>query len=127
MENKFDELIFLLRDGYILKKVYDYNFCYNKKINSSYMYVFRRVLIVFSFNENLSFNNLIEILGLRKKDIIKSFFFRIGLDFNNYEDKIKLLGYKIDDKFELDINMKKLEKLFDLIKGDIIKNLVYEK
>lgn len=127
LENKFDELIFLSRDGYILKKAYDHNFCYNKKINSSYMYASRRALIVPSFNENLSFNNLIEILGLRKKDTIKSFFSRIGLDFNNYEDKIKLSGYKIDDKLELDTNMKKLEKLFDLIKGDIIKNSAYEK
>ena len=126
-DNGLEELVFLSRDGFILKKAYDEYFYSKNKINDKYMYVSRRTLIVPSFNENLTFEKMLRILGLTKKDTIESFFLRIGLNANNYRNEIELSGYKVEDKIGINPNNKKLEKLYDRIKDDIIKNALYER
>ena len=44
-ENDVDELLFVARDGYILKKVYDKYFCEKLKIKSEYVYLTRAVAL----------------------------------------------------------------------------------
>ncbi len=120
--NNLDKLIFFSRDGYLLKEAYDKYFMNENKFETDYMYISRRAIIVPSFNEDLKFDQLIEILGLRKKDTIKSFFSRIGLEYNLFRKEIEESGYKVDEYINLNSKKSNLEKLYNTIRKDIIQN-----
>lgn len=127
VENNIDELVFLARDGYILKKAYDDIIYSNNKRMDKYMYASRRTLIVPSFDEKLTFEKMMDILGLTKKDTIKSFFLRVGLDPQDYKKEIKEAGFTVDDNIGITYDIKNMKKLFDSIKLNIINNAEIER
>ncbi|MBU3134089.1 HAD-IA family hydrolase [Clostridium gasigenes] len=127
IKNNLEKLIFFSRDGYVLKEAYDNYFISDNKLITEYMFISRRAVIVPSFNEKLEFDQLIEILGLRKKDTIKSFFRRIGLDYNKYINDIVESGYNVEENIDLINKRSNLEKLFNKIKKDMLINSEEEK
>lgn len=127
IENGLDKLLFFSRDGFVLKEAYEQSFDKEKKIEVDYMYVSRRALIVPSLKDDITFERLIDILGLRKKDTIKSFFSRIGLDYKRYMKEISICDYSLEGNLELLSKKTDFEKLFNLIKEDLIANSQKEK
>ncbi|WP_163195542.1 HAD family hydrolase [Clostridium thermarum] len=121
------KILFFSRDGYFMKKAYIEKYIIEDKIPCDYMYVSRRSLIVPSLTENISSDELINILGLRKKDTIESFFKRIGLDVSKYQELISNCNYKVTDAIDLENKRESFDKLFNLIRKDIAENAFKER
>lgn len=121
--NECEHIYFFSRDGYILRKAYNGSFD-NNKISNSYLYVSRRAIIVPSLIYDYELQDITKILGIKSKDSIESFFLRVGLNIENYKEKLNELNLKSNDLIKE--NGKKFERVFEFIREDIVLNSKYE-
>lgn len=116
--NNIDKVLFLARDGQILKEVYDFIGKEENLPKSHYFYASRRCLnvpAIYDLNEED-----IEILlsNIDGKDI-KYLFKKIGLTYENHINLVK--KYKIE-KIDKDTHRDKLKKLLMELKESILFN-----
>lgn len=126
-KEKIDEVFFMARDGYIMKKIYDQLGC-DKNIPDRYFEVSRRSLRVPRYAK---FNSLEEIMGetpllsvTNMEQILDSF----GLNPLKYKEIINKYGFNLDSVLKRDnlVNEKKFVALFNEIKDDIFENAIAE-
>lgn len=105
-KNKIDSVFFLSRDGYVMKKAFDK--INNGNINSKYLYVSRKGLIVPAL---YYFNSLDEMLDLTNIEVLKNI---------TYELFLNKIGLTSDDCIE---ELKKLEISGNtILNGDKLRN-----
>lgn len=126
-KDNIEQVLFLSRDGYIMKKLYD-NLDYNKDIKSLYFEVSRRSLRIPSYYYNQTFESIIGKLTVPNMTNITQIFDSLGLEVDNYMDIIERYGIKFNDKFKRDklIYNKVFRELFEEIRDDIINNSALE-
>lgn len=127
-DNRIEQVLFLSRDGYIMKKLYD-SLGYNKEIVSYYFEVSRRSLRIPSYCYNETFESIIKKLTVPNMTNITQIFDSLGLEVDNYRDIIKKNGIGFNDHLKRDklIDNKEFRKLFEEISKDIIYNSTLEK
>lgn len=116
-----ENMFFLARDGYIMKKAYDIIYPEN---NSKYLYVSRRSLTVPSLSLCESFDELCTMLTLTRQMNIKAFLKKLGLDVSEYKDELTKCGLSETTIFD-GKNIKhdeKIMKLYKLIEKDVMRN-----
>lgn len=121
--DNFKQVLFLSRDGFIMKKTYD-QMRHNSHIPSYYMEVSRRSLRIPNFVSGIDNNNLIDTLGLLRTTTIPQIFDCLGLNYNKYKNIIiehNLSADKIYVSRDL-IDSREFQTLFSDIKKDVIDN-----
>ena len=121
-KDKIERLYFFSRDGYILNKAYNEFFKAKYKVEYSYLYVSRRTLIVPSIEEGTTLEKLIKMININRKDTIESFFRKLGLNIKDYKEVIKECGLNEKELFDYNNRKEKVEKLFEALQEDILKN-----
>ncbi|NRT73687.1 HAD family hydrolase [Clostridium beijerinckii] len=119
-KDNVDYFLFLARDGYILKKVYDIIYENSKnKINSQYVFASRRAFVLPTMKDN--FEKMLEFLITSIYEIkVNDYIDRIGLKAENYENEIRLAGFSSKEDFVVgDGGKKKIVKFFEMISSDI--------
>ena len=122
-ELKVEKIYFFSRDGYILKQAYDKTFFCDSKIESSYFYISRRAVVVPALVANYELDKVINLLGIRGKDTVSSFFKRVGLNIEDYNDSLLECSLKPESSFK---DCQQVRKLYELIREDIINNATKE-
>lgn len=92
------KVFFLSRDGYIMKKVFD--IIKGDDIASYYLEVSRRSLRIPTFYLYNDYEDLVHALPDAKLISIKMFFETIGLNIENYIDKLEKYGISLDSSFD---------------------------
>lgn len=123
-ENKYspDKIIFLSRDGNIMKQAYET--LYGKNNINYYAYGSRRGLIVPTIWKDCSIDNIQKSIHFHDRISFEDIFLRIGLNAENYEEIFKKMGVKKNDKID-GTNLKDNKdfvNIFNLIRNDIIEN-----
>ena len=128
-KEKINKVIFLAREGALLKRAFDELNNNNIKkeqtdtkkqyIESKYLYVSRRSTRVALLKNIKKLEDIFEIVKMRRIIDLSSFFINIGLDIKKYQ--------KILEKYNCNENtnikeIPEFEKLFNEIKQDIIEN-----
>ncbi len=110
------KILFLSRDGYIMKKAYDILF-QNEEIETQYFLASRRSLTVPMLTNITCFDDVLEIVKFRKKETFSSLLKRVGIINLHKEDKI-ISNLEVDrDKIINDNKLlSKLNKYIDEIK-----------
>lgn len=128
LENNCDTALFLGRDGYIMKQVYDelgFTYC----IPSQYIEVSRRSFRIPFLEGTLSFEEVLEVIPLRKYATIGEFLEALGLEPTDYKDVVEKNQLSIGQVFEISEikNDKNIEKLYEELKSEIIQNSLSER
>lgn len=121
--NQFDQVFFLSRDGYIMKKLY----CeleYDKVIPALYFEVSRRSLSVPGFQKNQSFEKIVGGLTVPNMTNITQIFDGLGLDAENYQELIHVHGISFHERMKRDhlVRNEKFKQLFEAVREDVIGN-----
>lgn len=118
-----EQVLFMSRDGFIMKKVYD-SLGLNKKIPSFYFEASRRSLRVPNYNESMIYSQMVNSLTVPNLTNLYQVFDSWGLDANNYKNVIKKVGLNINQEFKRSElkQEERFEQLYAYIKGDIFKN-----
>lgn len=125
-KNDIDNIYFLVRDGYIIKKAYEMIF--GESDNIYYLEASRRSLRVPYLSQKDSIDEMLEELPLPRQTNMIQIFDALGLELDMYSDKIKENGYSVE-RFYLREKVLKEEgfkNLISSIKDDIIANSISE-
>lgn len=125
-KNDIDNIYFLARDGYIIKKAYEKIF--GEQDNIYYLEASRRSLRVPYLSQKNSIDEMLEELPLPRQTNMIQIFDALGLELDMYSDKIKENGYSVE-RFYLREKVLKEEgfkNLISSIKDDIIANSISE-
>ncbi|WP_448913407.1 HAD family hydrolase [Gemella sp.] len=125
-KNNIDNIYFLARDGYIIKKAYEMIFV--ELDNIYYLEASRRSLRVPYLSQKNSIDEMLEELPLPRQTNMIQIFDALGLELDIYSAKIKENGYSIE-RFYLREKVLKEEgfkNLISSIKDDIIANSISE-
>lgn len=125
-KNDIDNIYFLARDGYIIKKAYEKIF--GELDNIYYLEASRRSLRVPYLSQKDSIDEMLEELPLPRQTNMIQIFDALGLELDMYSDKIKENGYSVE-RFYLREKVLKEEgfkNLISSIKDDIIANSISE-
>lgn len=125
-KNDIDNIYFLARDGYIIKKAYEKIF--GEQDNIYYLEASRRSLRVPYLSQKNSIDEMLDELPLPRQTNMIQIFDALGLELNLYSDKIKESGYSVE-RFYLREKVLKEEgfkNLISSIKDDIIANSISE-
>jgi len=125
-KNDIDNIYFLARDGYIIKKVYEMIF--GELDNIYYLEASRRSLRVPYLSQKNSIDEMLEELPLPRQTNMIQIFDALGLELDIYSAKIKESGYSVE-RFYLREKVLKEEgfkNLISSIKDDIIANSISE-
>lgn len=125
-KNDIDNIYFLARDGYIIKKAYEMIF--GELDNIYYLEASRRSLRVPYLSQKNSIDEMLEELPLPRQTNMIQIFDALGLELDMYSDKIKESGYSVE-RFYLREKVLKEEgfkNLISSIKDDIIANSISE-
>lgn len=125
-KNDIDNIYFLARDGYIIKKAYEMIF--GELDNIYYLEASRRSLRVPYLSQKNSIDEMLEELPLPRQTNMIQIFDALGLELDLYSDKIKESGYSVE-RFYLREKVLKEEgfkNLISSIKDDIIANSISE-
>lgn len=123
-----DNLVFLARDGYFPKKVYELlKEKRNLSINTSYLLTSRKAFQIPSY-ALMEKNEVIEVLTqwnaqLNHKLAIKDIYKQVGLDADDFEREIETLGLKDKNTILTFENREKVKKLLALTYTKIKKSL----
>lgn len=122
------QVYFLSRDGYIMKKLYD-QLGFDKIIPSTYFEVSRRSLRVPNYTSSQSYADIIDTLTVPNMTNLIQIFDTLGLDINQYKQKINDHGMNVEEPLKRDklIDNKKFHSLFEDIKNDVFDNAKKEK
>ncbi len=121
-EKKIDNVFFLSRDGYILKKAFDLINTIGTKTH--YIYVSRRSLRLPYLSRNLNLENAIDSFPRKRNLMVSEFFENLGLDVDNYTGLLNELGISANDSLkrnELKSNSD-IIYIFNCIRNDILEN-----
>ncbi len=123
-ENKYspNKIVFLSRDGNIMKQAYEA--LYGENEINIYAYGSRRGLIVPTIWKDCSIDNIQKSIHFHDRISYEDIFLRIGLNAEHYEDVFKKIGVKKEDKID-GTNLKDNKNfvdIFNCIKNDIIEN-----
>lgn len=125
-KNDIDNIYFLARDGYIIKKAYEMIF--GELDNIYYLEASRRSLRVPYLSQKNSIDEMLEELPLPRQTNMIQIFDALGLELDIYSAKIKESGYSVE-RFYLREKVLKEEgfkNLISSIKDDIIANSISE-
>lgn len=125
-KNDIDNIYFLARDGYIIKKAYEKIF--GEQDNIYYLEASRRSLRVPYLSQKNSIDEMLEELPLPRQTNMIQIFDALGLELDIYSAKIKESGYSVE-RFYLREKVLKEEgfkSLISSIKDDIIANSISE-
>lgn len=122
-ENSINKVFFLSRDGYIMKKGFDILY---EEIQSNYLYVSRRSLIIPALYFETAFDKMLELTNIEVLENLSIDYFmkKIGLNPEEYMKIINKFGYRIDSRLTKDdfISQSKLRMLYKEIEPQIKKN-----
>ncbi len=119
-----EQVLFVARDGYIIKKVYD-SMGYSEIVPSYYFEMSRRSAIVPSaLSKGLSYDEMIKAVSLPARINIMQFFDAWGLEIEKYKDALLVCGIKENEIFWLSklAEEVKIQKLYECLKKDIVQN-----
>ena len=123
-EDKIEQVLFIARDGHMIKKVYD-AMGLSKKIPSYYFEMSRRsIRVPSSFSDELSYMEMLERMPLPSRASIEQIFDAWGLEMDLYTNVYTELGISKGEMFWVR-NLKeedKIKKLYLKLKKDIIEN-----
>lgn len=125
-KNDIDNIYFLARDGYIIKKAY--KMIFGELDNIYYLEASRRSLRVPYLSQKNSIDEMLEELPLPRQTNMIQIFDALGLELDIYSAKIKESGYSVE-RFYLREKVLKEEgfkNLISSIKDDIIANSISE-
>lgn len=125
-KNDIDNIYFLARDGYIIKKAHEMIF--GEQDNIYYLEASRRSLRVPYLSQKDSIDEMLEELPLPRQTNMIQIFDALGLELDIYSAKIKENGYSVE-RFYLREKVLKEEgfkNLISSIKDDIIANSISE-
>ena len=124
-----EQLLFIARDGYILKKAYDL-MGFSKRIPSGYLELSRRsIRVPSSFSVPQTYEDCILLLNSTRRISIGQILDTWGLDVESCSKQLEVAGIKADEVFwkeRLQDNAA-LTKLYNLVKGDMLSNGLAEK
>ena len=127
-EEGIEQVLFVARDGYIIKKAYD-ALDLNQSIPSYYFEMSRRsIRVPSSYSSDLSYEEMIDLLPLPSRANIEQLFDAWGIDSDLYQSSLSELGITKDDEFwtkKLKSN-EKINKLYCELKPFIIQNALDE-
>lgn len=125
-KNDIDNIYFLARDGYIIKKAYEMIF--GEQDNIYYLEASRRSLRVPYLSQKNSIDEILEELPLPRQTNMIQIFDALGLELDMYSDKIKESGYSVERFYlrEKVLKEKGFKNLISSIKDDIIANSISE-
>ena len=112
--NKYDQIYFLSRDGYVMKKAYD---IVNQNNNSKYVYTSRRALIVPTIWMYKDLKEISNNMFIPKIEKISSFLERLGLNAQNYSELIN-----IDETITLNQIQNNHVEFYNVIKNELYEN-----
>lgn len=126
---KIDRVLFCSRDGYIIRQAYQ-ALGYDKIIPSRYFEVSRRSLRVPLFHQNMSIEdvvNLLEYSPLYKT--MTQIFDNLGLRADDYEDIIPQYGFDKTTPIKMTslVHDNRFKKLYRHIENDVVKNAEEER
>lgn len=126
-KKKFKNVLFMSRDGYIMKKVYD-QICDDKDIKSTYFEVSRRSLRVPTYNKNMDYKDMLDVLTVPNLTNPKQVLDSWGLSPNLYKNDLKKYGFSLDMGIKREDLYKNsdFEKFFLEIREDILSNATDE-
>lgn len=122
IENKYNKIFFLSRDGQILQKAY--NFIIKNKISNNYMYASRRALIVPSLWMCKDLEEVVGCLFFPRFGTIESFIKKTGINPEKYKNIVTKYGYSMDKYYVYNDIFKEdnFKFLFDELKEEIYAN-----
>lgn len=122
-KHNYDQILFLSRDGYIMKKAFDL-MTKGKNLNSNYMYASRRALQVASIHFESSFDDVMSQMFIPRTVNINWIIRKWGLEPENYRDSIIKVGLNPDYEINgCDIKTNSyIISLFNVLKSDIMNN-----
>lgn len=125
-KNDIDNIYFLARDGYIIKKAYEKIF--GKQDNIYYLEASRRSLRVPYLSQKNSIDEMLDELPLPRQTNMIQIFDALGIELDLYSDKIKESGYSIESFYLREKVLKEegFKNLISSIKDDIIANSISE-
>lgn len=125
-KNDIDNIYFLARDGYIIKKAYEMIF--GEQDNIYYLEASRRSLRVPYLSQKNSIDEMLEELPLPRQTNMIQIFDALGLELDLYSAKIKESGYSIESFYLREKVLKEegFKNLISSIKDDIIANSISE-
>ena len=125
-KNDIDNIYFLARDGYIIKKAYEKIF--GEQDNIYYLEASRRSLRVPYLSQKNSIDEMLDELPLQRQTNMIQIFDALGLELDLYSDKIKESGYSIESFYLREKVLKEegFKNLISSIKDDIIANSISE-
>lgn len=126
-KNDFKHVLFLARDGYIMKKVYDQMNC-DDSIESEYFEASRRSLRVPTYDKSMDYHDMLKVLTVPNLTNPSQILDSWGLNQENYENQLLDLGFKLDSSIKRDSleSDTKFKKFFEDIKDDIFDNSAKE-
>lgn len=125
-KNDIDNIYFLARDGYIIKKAYEKIF--GEQDNIYYLEASRRSLRVPYLSQKNLIDEMLDELPLPRQTNMIQIFDALGLELDLYSDKIKESGYSIESFYLREKILKEegFKNLIISIKDDIIANSISE-
>ena len=122
-EKGITKLFFLARDGYIMKKAYD-TCADDHSIETRYLEVSRRSLRGPILWMNSSFESLLNMVVNAKLVSMESIFDGLGMDIDQYQDKLEQYGFHKDTIFDRSsiYSNRKLKRLLTDLTPYIIEN-----
>ena len=121
IDDNIKKIIFLSREGYLLKKAFD--IINDSDIESKYIYISRRSVRPALLENIETYDNLLEIINLKETTDVQEFLNMVGLDLK-YKKIFENYKYKLNTKIQ---NVKQMSDIFVEIKEDIKRNAQKER
>lgn len=116
-----DTLLFLARDGLIIKRAYDLLF---PDDDQQYFYISRRAAIVPLLADNLDIEEMLNVSGLPNDFTVRTFISKLGLDMAQVDSQAKQYDLAPETRLIRSdfANNIKLSKFYESIKEDVFTN-----
>lgn len=114
-----DALLFLSRDGYIMRQAYEIVFPGEE---NAYVYGSRKAMVVPTLWMNPTYEDIVRTLGFAGVTTISEFVKRVGLSLKDVGTELSSCGIAQDDVFDLSCPPDRFMRFFALIQESIISN-----
>ena len=123
VRDKYEQLMFLSRDGFIIRKVYDLVFP-TEKINNYYFEASRRSLRVPTYNNEMCYEDYLASLTVPNITNITQILDSWGLSYEQCSSTIEKVGIERSEPLKRDklASNSKVRQIFDELKNDIVSN-----
>lgn len=125
-EKGIRQIMFLSRDGYIMKKLYE-RLGYD--ISDIYLEVSRRSLRVPNYHKGMTYEDMVSSLTVPNMTNVVEIFDSFGLNANDYQEIIRAAGYAFDEQIKRD-NLKddsRFKGVYDQVSEAIFSNAEKER